>query len=113
MKADGTQVIEFVVQRDTGGNLVPLPIDFGAATDHLFLTLFGTGIRGNSGLAGVGLTIGSTNIPVTYAGDQMGFAGLDQVNTAELPRSLAGSGQAKVTLTVDGKVATPSALVFK
>jgi len=113
VQADGSQNIEFVVQADASGNIIPLPIDFGAATDHLYLLLFGTGIRGNSGLAGVTLSIGNTNVPVAYAGDQRGFAGLDQINTAELPRSLAGSGQVNVALTIDGKAATPVTLVFK
>jgi len=113
VKDDGSQNIEFVVQADANGNIVPLPIDFGPTTDHLYLLLFGTGIRGNSGVAGVTLSLGSMTIPVAYAGDQRGFAGLDQINTAELPRSLAGAGRINVALTVDGTAATPVALVFK
>jgi uncharacterized protein (TIGR03437 family) len=41
---------------------------------------------------------------VLYAGQQGDFVGLDQVNL-RLPRSLAGLGDAGITLTVEGKPA--------
>jgi uncharacterized protein (TIGR03437 family) len=63
------------------------------------LELFGTGIRGHS--APVTCSIGGVPVPVTYAGAQGQYAGLDQVNVS-LPASLASLGQLSIVLTVDG-----------
>lgn len=78
----------------------------------VYLILYGTGIRGRSGLDGVSLTIGDTSVPVTYAGEQGGYAGLDQVD-ALLPASLAGAGTVDVKLTVDGISANPVKIRLK
>ncbi len=44
ISADGTQSYEPVAQYDAStSQFVPLPIDFGASTDQLFLILYGTG----------------------------------------------------------------------
>ncbi len=113
LKKDGSQTYEPVAQFDNGEDqFVPLPIDFGDASDRLFLLLYGTGFRNVSGLNGVNLQIGSTSVAASYAGKQGGFAGLDQIN-AELPPSLAGAGQVSITLTVDGKPANAVTISFR
>jgi uncharacterized protein (TIGR03437 family) len=84
------------------GTCAAVPIDLGAATDQVYLELFGTGIRGRSALAAVTATIGGQNADVSYAGPQSGYAGLDQVNV-RVPRTLIGRGDVDVVLTVDGK----------
>jgi len=105
VKQGGGQHYEPVSNFD-GTKFVSVPIDLGpdlgSATDQVFLLLFGTGIRNNSGLANVTARIGGEAAEVLYAGPQGGFAGLDQLNLA-LPRSLAGRGEVDVMLTVDGK----------
>jgi len=87
----------------TTRNIVPLPIDLGPPTDQVYIILYGTGIRNNSGLSNVSLQFGSLSepVPVLYAGPQSVYQGLDQVN-ALIPRSLAGSGTVYMTLIVDG-----------
>jgi uncharacterized protein (TIGR03437 family) len=50
--------------------------------------------------------IGGEAVETQYAGDQGGFAGLDQLNVRLLP-SLAGKGDVAVEVMVDGKVANP------
>lgn len=80
----------------------PLPIDLGPESDQVFLVLFGTGFRFNSGLAAVNATIGGIEAPVTFAGAAPDYIGLDQANLL-LPRSLAGKGAVNVSLTVEGK----------
>ena len=113
MKADGTQRYEPVARLDAGQNkFVPLPIDFGEASDRLFLLLYGTGFRNLSGLSGASLQIGAVTEPLSYAGKQPEFPGLDQAN-AELPRSLAGAGEVAVVFKVDGKTANRLALAFR
>jgi uncharacterized protein (TIGR03437 family) len=77
------------------------PLDIGGAGDQTFLTLFGTGLRKNSGLSNVRATIGGVDAPVAFAGAQGELAGLDQVNL-QLPASLRGRGDVAVILTVDG-----------
>ena len=69
-----------------------------------FLTLFGTGLRKNSGLTGVKATIGGIDTPVAYAGTQGQFDGLDQVNV-RIPTGTRGKGEVSIVLTVDGQSA--------
>jgi uncharacterized protein (TIGR03437 family) len=85
---DGTQSI---ASTDT-------PIAFGS--NSLYLVLYATGVRNSSALGGVTCTIGNNFIlPVTYAGAQSQYPGLDQV-VVPLPASLQGVGTVRVV--VDG-----------
>jgi uncharacterized protein (TIGR03437 family) len=88
------------------------PIDLGPASTNVYLELFGTGIRGRSGLSGVTVTLGGTALQVTYAGAQGTYAGLDQVNLL-LDRSLIGSGSLTLQLTADGVAANPVTVSIK
>jgi uncharacterized protein (TIGR03437 family) len=67
----------------------------------VYLSLYGTGIRGASASTNVTVTIGSVQVQSTYAGPQMQVPGLDQVNVP-LPLTVRGIGLANVTVTVDG-----------
>jgi uncharacterized protein (TIGR03437 family) len=105
--ANNTQRVEAIVRFDAMQHIfVPVPIDLGAATDQVFLVLYGTGWRGRSDLSSVTCTIGGVNGTLNYAGAQGTLIGLDQIN-ALLPRSLAGRGDVEIALTVDGKQANP------
>ncbi len=86
------------------------PIDLSVSTDQVTLELFGTGIRGHA--TPVTCKIGTTTVPVAYAGPQNVYVGLDQVNLA-LPQSLKGAGNLAVLLTVDGQTANPVTVTFK
>jgi endoglucanase len=110
VKADGTQVYEQVAAFDAvQGRYVPAPIDFGASTDRLFLVLYGTGFRN---AAASSLQIGTAAVPLSYAGKQAQFSGLDQVN-AELPRTLAAAGEVVVKFQADGRPANQVTLTFR
>lgn len=80
----------------------PAPINLGASTDTLILSLYGTGIRHASALSNVSATVKGQPAPVQYAGAQGAYAGLDQVNIV-IPYSLKGSGAVPVQVTVDGR----------
>lgn len=80
----------------------------GAATDLLYVTLYGTGLRSYSSLTNVHASIGGTPAQIAYIGAQ-GTAALDQVNLL-VPHSLAGSGEVPVVLTVDGQTANVAAI---
>ena len=71
-----------------------------------------SGIRYRSSLQNTSIQIGSASPPVTYAGAQGSFAGLDQVVTL-LPGTLAGSGQVSIVLTVDGAYSNSVQVTFK
>ncbi len=88
-----------------GQNCTARPLDLNAG-DDVFLELYGTGIRHNSSLTNVTVTVGGVVVPVLYANKQPDFVGLDQVNI-QLPKSLARRGEVEVVLTVDGKAANP------
>ncbi len=102
---NGPQRIEPVATLDASQRYVPIPIDLGPVGEEVYLSFYGTGFRGNSGLGNVRLTVGGVSVPVLYASVAPGFVGLDQLNAGPLPRSLAGRGLVDVVLTVDGKVA--------
>ena len=113
VKADNSQTYEPVAQFNaTANRYEAVPIDFGAASDQLFLVGYGTGFRQRSALSAVTTTIGGTSADVGYAGAQGALTGLDQINAA-LPRTLIGRGNADVVLRVDGKAANTVTLNFK
>jgi uncharacterized protein (TIGR03437 family) len=68
----------------------------------VYVSLFGTGIRSGSSVA---VSIGGVAVPVLYAGPQVEFDGLDQINV-RLPGTLRGKGEVDVVLTVDGVSST-------
>ena len=110
--ASGTQTIESIA-RLNNNRFDPLPIDFGPESDRLFLILFGSGFRGNSGLNNVTCTIGGTNAPVDFASAQGDLAGLDQTNI-QLPRGLAGrNATLDLVFRVDGKAANTVQIAVK
>ena len=94
VRADGTQSVEAV-------NLPNSPIDLGPPTDQVYLVLYGTGIRGHSGMSGFTATVGGEAAAVSYGGPQPDFDGLDQVNLL-LPRSLIGRGRVEIALSIQG-----------
>jgi uncharacterized protein (TIGR03437 family) len=109
--ANGTQSLASTFQCSASG-CAAVPIDLGLDSDQVVLELFGTGIRGRSAPTAVTCKIGSTTLPVAYAGPQTVFVGLDQVNIT-LPKSLRGAGTQTVLLTVDGQTANAVSLTFK
>ncbi len=110
VKPDGSLITTPVARFDNSLNrYVANPIEFGEANDRTFLILFGTGIRGRSSLNSVSV---NTSLPVSYAGAQNDFAGLDQVNV-ELPRNLAGRGDVDFNLVVDQRAANTVKVNFK
>ncbi len=108
LKGDGSNgTIETIVRFDNTVNppvWVAIPIEFGPPPESIFLILYATGLRFNSGLSGVTAKIGGETVPVGYASNAPGFVALDQVNLT-LPRSMISRGNVNVELTVDGKPA--------
>jgi uncharacterized protein (TIGR03437 family) len=83
------------------GSCVTAPIDLGAATDQVFLELYGTGIRGYQ--TAITATIGGKSASPTFA-VQPQYPGMDQVNLL-IDRTLIGRGEVDVVLSVDGVAA--------
>jgi uncharacterized protein (TIGR03437 family) len=94
---------------DKVGSCSPVPIDLGIDTP-VYLSLYGTGIRGWSMATNVTVTIGTQTFPVSYAGPQPSIPGLDQVNVP-LSLSVRGAGLVKVTINVDG-IASNTGQIF-
>jgi uncharacterized protein (TIGR03437 family) len=114
VSATGAQTYFPVTTYDTAQQkVVAVPVDLGAATDQVYLLLFGTGIRGVTALVDVEVEVGGTAVPVTFAGAQGDLAGLDQINIGPLPRSLAGDGEVTIVLTVDSKRSNRVTVNFK
>ncbi|MCG3145335.1 MAG: hypothetical protein HONDAALG_02925 [Gammaproteobacteria bacterium] len=101
VKADGSSQYESIMQFDSAQNqFVPKPIDLGAETDRVYLILFGTGVRNHSGLENIEAVFSrGPTIRPDYAGAQGEFVGLDQINVS-LTRSLAGSGELDLHLSI-------------
>lgn len=103
--ADGSQSQQPAFRCDSPpASCAPVPIDLGAPSDQVVLSLFGTGIRGMSGPAAVSVRIGGVQAPLVAAGPHSTAAALDEVSVT-LPRALAGRGELPLELTVDGKPA--------
>ena len=110
--ADSTSAFVYTFLCASATSCAAAPIDLGLASDQVVLELFGTGIRGRSSLSGVTCKIGTTTVPVSFAGPQSVYVGLDQVNIL-LPKTLRGSGNVNLALTVDGQAANVVGLNFK
>lgn len=111
LRVRGTQQITEPISRLDTGAFVPVPIDLGPESDQIFLVLFGTGFKKHTGPPSA--TVGGVTAPVTYAGEVMGFVGLDQTNIGPIPRSVAGRGNVDVVLNVDGKDSNRVTVNFK
>jgi uncharacterized protein (TIGR03437 family) len=91
---------------------VPAPINVAASGGEVYILLYGTGIRRHS-LNPVIATIGDVGVPVTYAGAQSEYPGLDQINIGPLPATLAGKGNSELTVMVDGVPANAVAVAIR
>jgi len=101
--ANGKQTVLPSAKLDEeSGRYVAVSFSLGEEDEAVYLVLYGTGIRSATDSSKVTATIGGTSVPVTFAGAQSEFAGLDQVNVGPLPRSLMGAGEVPVVITVDG-----------
>ncbi len=110
--ADGTRTVEPVAQLNRATNqYAPLPIAINGSGEHVYLILYGTGIRNRSALSAVTARANGADLPVTYAGPQDEYAALDQINVSLVPE-LAGSGNITLRLYVDGISANPVALLI-
>lgn len=69
----------------------------------VYLSLYGTGIRGHSGLT---VTVDGKNAPVQYAGAHPQYPGLDQINV-QLPLSLRDAGEVDVVVSSGGFSSNP------
>ena len=109
--ADGSQEVDNTAVWDAANQQwVAAPIQL--ASEPVYLVLYGTGIRHRSSNDAVTSVINGLSLPVTYAGPQSQFPGLDQVDVL-LPSTLAGSGEAQVAINVDGQVSNTVTLLFQ
>jgi uncharacterized protein (TIGR03437 family) len=107
VSATGVQTPLSVFTCSASGQCVPVPINLGAAGDLVYVSLYGTGIRRNS--AAVAVTAGGVALQVSYAGPQLQYSGLDQVNVL-LPAALRGRGVVQLSLVQAGVTANPVTL---
>ncbi|PWU06996.1 MAG: hypothetical protein C5B51_11045 [Terriglobia bacterium] len=91
---DGSQTIE---------NFTGNPVNLGAATEQVFLVLYGTGIRHFPSPESLAVSISGKSV-LAKSGLQGSYPGLDQVNV-ELPHDFAGSGAVSVILRVEDQAA--------
>ena len=96
---------------DTAESCALVPIDPGLDRP-VFLSFYGTGIRGRSSLANVTVTIGTMTVAAQYAGAQAQFPGLDQVNVP-LSLGLRAAGEVNVIVTVDGVISNPVKIMVR
>jgi uncharacterized protein (TIGR03437 family) len=91
--------VEPVFRLDSGSKtVVAVPIDLGPATDEVYLSLLGTGIRNRPDLGSIHIILGRQSPLALYAGPQSAYTGVDQINLL-LPRALAGSGMTAILIS--------------
>jgi uncharacterized protein (TIGR03437 family) len=94
-----TPLSVFSCQSGVALSCLSTPIDVATASGTVYLSLYGTGLRGAGTLQAY---IAGQQLPVQFAGAQGQYQGLDQVNIA-VPKSLAGMGEVSVYLVADGQ----------
>jgi uncharacterized protein (TIGR03437 family) len=87
-------------------NPVPIAIDNQST---VYVSLYATGLRGAA--SSVTCTVGGVPAPVTYAGPQGVFPGLDQVNIS-IPAALRGRGAVDVVVSAGGQASNAVRLAF-
>jgi uncharacterized protein (TIGR03437 family) len=87
-------------------NTVPIAIDNQST---VYVSLYGTGLRGAA--SSLTCTVGGVPAPVTFAGPQGAFPGLDQVNIS-IPPALRGRGEVDVVVVAGGKASNAVRLAF-
>ena len=103
---------EPVYQLDAAGNILARPIVFGEADEDLSLVVYCTGVRGRTALSTVNLHLSDLDLAPAYAGPQLQYPGLDQVNV-HLPRSLAGAGPVNIRLEIENSTSNTATLTFR
>ena len=93
---DGSRTSGLVFDPTTGG---PLPIAFNPGQGDLYLSIYGTGLRGFQRYARA--EVGGRMTAILSVGPQGQFEGLDQVNVGPLPFELAAGGDLEIVITVD------------
>jgi uncharacterized protein (TIGR03437 family) len=104
VSSDGTQTTEPAYAVNAQGSFSAAPINMGAASDQVYLTIYATGVQA-AGMANVAVTVNGVNTQVLYAGPSP-YSGVDQINVL-LPASLAGSGAVALQVTASGTAANP------
>ena len=87
-------------------NTVPIAIDNQST---VYVSLYATGLR--AAASSLTCTVGGVSVPVTYAGPQGVFPGLDQVNIS-IPAALRGRGEVDVVVSAAGQTSNAVRLAF-
>ncbi|HEY6393173.1 MAG TPA: hypothetical protein VIX89_17970, partial [Bryobacteraceae bacterium] len=104
-----TSFLQQATRCDNSG-CIPNPIDLGTDGDQNFLILYGVGIRRGGQIARV--RIAGQDLTPLYAGPQVQYGGVDQVNVA-LPASLRGAGDVTITIVIGDQVSNTVVVHFK
>jgi uncharacterized protein (TIGR03437 family) len=114
IEADGGQtVLPIYSCEDRSAVYTCLLSPIALAGRPVYLTLYGTGIRGRSSLDAVRCQIGDVSLPVEYAGPAgAGMAGLDQVNVRLTPAVSAHNNPQFLTLIVDGQATNSGSILI-
>ena len=104
---DGSRQTGLLFDPQTGQTAA---VSIGAPGDELYLSLFGTGLRGGSGLTA---TVGGQGVAVSGPVAHPDFEGLDQVNLGPIPPALAGQGAVDIVLSLDGQAANTTQAAFR
>lgn len=96
MTPDGETMGPLAVWDDAAAAWVPAPTPIEGG---VHVTLYGSGFS-RAEASSVRLLVDSLPVPVTFAGEQGEFPGLDQINAGPLPTELAGRGLVDVEVRI-------------
>ncbi|MBI1353685.1 MAG: alpha/beta fold hydrolase [Acidobacteria bacterium] len=105
--ADGGRTSGLIFDPASGA---PTPLDVTAPGEQIYVSLFGTGLRGASAVTA---TVGGVNVKVAGPVPHSEFAGLDQLNLGPLPASLAGKGLVDIRLSAGSFSANPTQALIR
>lgn len=113
VKADGSQEPRPVLTCPGGPQpCQPVPLSLAGPGEQLFLILYATGIRHAPPGTPVRVLVDAQELEVTYAGAQLQFEGLDQVNVI-LPNDLQGGREIELRLAVGHEQSNPVTVVLE
>lgn len=92
------------------GQREPVPLDFGEPEEALYISIYGTGMRGGQQITA---TLDGEPVPASVVVALEEFLGLDQINIGPIPRSFAGRGLVHLELVMDGQAANVVELSFR
>ena len=109
--ANGESVTEPLSRFDSrSARYVPSPVSVGGASDLLYLSLYGTGIRGYS--SNLSVQVAGQNVGIVKLTPDPQLTGRDAIQVGPIPKTLAGHGEVPIVVQADNNTSNTVTIVM-